>query len=93
MNNAVTRQPTGDRFKDAFYLCRAVRESMGPEGIPRILDQFDEGDKEPPGVGPVNNEALKEDTSYLLLDVLTSCLSEEVKEDARKVMCVIVRVS
>lgn len=34
------------------------------------LDQLDEGDEEAPGVGPVDDETLQQDSRYLLLDDL-----------------------
>jgi hypothetical protein len=83
---------TSDRLEDTFYFRRTVRKSVRPEGIPRILDKLDEGDKEPPGMWPMNNKALKENAGYLLLDVFTGCFGKEVKQNARKVVCVIVRV-
>ena len=55
---------------------------MRPEFVAWILDELNEGYQEPPGVRPVHNEALEEDTSYLLLEavVIPGCVLEEVQE-------------
>ena len=40
---------------------------MGPELEGRVLDQFDEGDEEAPGVGSVHDKPLQQNPEFKLI--------------------------
>jgi len=63
-----------------------VNELVRPELEGGVLDQLNEGYQEPPGMWPVDNQSLQEDSCDLFLNSLCVCLSEQVEETAGEVV-------
>jgi len=57
-----------------------VDELVRPELEGGVLDQLYEGDQETPGVRPVDNESLQQDSGDLLLNSLGVGLGEQIEE-------------
>ena len=57
-------------LKQTLNFLSTVSEVIGPEVVAGVLDQFNESDQQSPGMWPVDNQALQQDTSNLLLDDL-----------------------
>jgi len=83
----------GHRLEELLDLGRTLHELVGPELERRVLDEFDEGDEESPGVGPVHNQPLQQHPGDLLLDGLSVGLAEQVEQEAGEVVGVRVGVS
>lgn len=66
---------------------------MTPEIIPGIFNELDKCDEQAPGMGPVHDEPLQENSSDLLLHNLLCSLCKEVKQHTREVVRVVVGVA
>lgn len=66
---------------------------MCPELVDWVLNEFDEGDEQAPGVGTVDNESLQQHPRDLLLYCLGVGFREQVQQAAAEVMSVAVRVA
>ena len=79
-------------FEEALNLWGAPREGVGPEVVAGVLDELNKCHKQPPGVGPVDDQALKEHPCDLLLDHVHLRLRENEEQDAGEVVRVVVRI-
>ena len=52
----------GDGLKQFLYFWSAVNELVRPELEGGVLDELNEGYQEPPGMWPVDNQSLQEDS-------------------------------
>lgn len=66
---------------------------MAPELEGWVLDELDEGDEEPPGVWPIDNQSFQQHPCNLLLDGFSVGFSKEMEKCATEVVGVAVGVS
>lgn len=76
-----------------LYLRGAVHKLVGPELVNGILDEFYEGDEQPPRVRSVDDESLEEHPGDLLLHCLRVGLSEQVQKAAGEIVRVTIRIA
>ena len=66
---------------------------MSPELEVGVVDEFDESDKETPGVWSVDYDSLEQHPRDLFLDVFRVGLREQVEKHTAEVVSVVVRVA
>jgi len=59
-----------------------VDKLVRPELEGRVLDQLDEGDEQPPGMGSIHDQSLQQHPCDLFLNGLSICLSKQVEQAA-----------
>lgn len=79
-------------LEQLLHLRRAIDERLGPESVPRVANQLDEGDQETPRVGTMHDETLQKHASNLILDLDVRQLRKEEQEHAREIVRMSVRV-
>jgi len=70
-----------------------VDKVVAPELEDGVLDEFNEGDEQTPGVRTVDDESLEEHASYLLLYRLSIRLRKQIEQRAVEVVRVTVWVA
>lgn len=78
----------GHTLEELLDLRGARDELVIPEVKIGIFYEFDEGDEQSPGMGPVDNEAFEENAGDLFLNGLGVGLGKQVEKGAAEVMSV-----
>mmetsp|Transcript_3880 Transcript_3880/g.9769 ORF Transcript_3880/g.9769 Transcript_3880/m.9769 type:complete len:403 (-) Transcript_3880:512-1720(-) len=82
-----------DRLEELLDVGGHTHESILPQLVPWVSDEFDEGDEEAPGVRTVHYQTLQQHPGDLFLYDLLFALCEEVEQHAAEVVRVGVGVS
>mmetsp|Transcript_65769 Transcript_65769/g.143570 ORF Transcript_65769/g.143570 Transcript_65769/m.143570 type:complete len:807 (-) Transcript_65769:493-2913(-) len=83
---------SSDRVEQHLNLFCGANKLVAPEVVAGVADELDEGDEQAPGVRLVDNEALDQHASDLLLNHILVRLREEEQEHAAEVVRVRVGV-